>query len=77
MQLLAQPSLHVDETALRVDRKNHWIHVYSSGEITLKFLHPKRGREATDSINIIPRHGGVIIHDCLALYFEEFCRRRG
>jgi transposase len=66
-QLLAQPSLHVDETSLRVDRKKHWIHVYSGGEITLKLLHRNRGREA---INIIPRYGGVLTHDCLAAYFS-------
>ena len=29
-RLLAQPAMHVDETSLRVDRKNHWIHVYSA-----------------------------------------------
>jgi transposase len=67
-QLLAQPTLHVDETSLRVDRKNHWIHVCSAGEITLKFLHPKRGRAAIEAINIIPRYGGTIIHDCWASY---------
>jgi len=54
-QLLAQPSVPVDETSLRVDRKNHWIHLYSGGPITLKFLHRSRGHETTDSINIIPR----------------------
>jgi transposase len=67
-QLLSQPTLHVDETSLRVDRKNHWIHVCSAGDITLKFLHPKRGREAIEAINIIPRYGGTIIHDCWASY---------
>jgi transposase len=68
--LLEQPSLHVDETSLRVDRKKHWIHVYSAGEITLKFLHRSRGHEAINAINIIPRYGGVLIHDCLAAYFS-------
>ncbi len=67
-QILAMPVLHVDETSLRVDNKNHWIHVCSSGEITLKFLHPKRGREAIDALGIIPRYGGVVIHDCWASY---------
>lgn len=38
-ELLTQPTVHVDETSLRVDRKNHWIHVYSAGDVTLKFLH--------------------------------------
>ena len=67
-QLLAQPSLHVDETSLRVDRRNQWVHVYSAGDLTLKFLHPKRGDEAIRAIHIIPRYGGTIIHDCWASY---------
>ena len=67
-QLLAMPALHVDETSLRVNKSNHWIHVCSSGEITCKFLHPKRGREAINAIGVIPRYGGVVIHDCWASY---------
>jgi transposase len=73
-QLLSMPAIHVDETSLRVDRKNHWIHVCSAGEITLKFLHPKRGRAAIETIGIIPRYGGVVIHDCWASYLAyEHC----
>ena len=73
-QILAMPTLHVDETSLRVDKKNHWIHVCSSGEITLKFLHPKRGREAIEHFGVIPRYGGVVIHDCWASYLAyEHC----
>ncbi len=67
-QILVLPAMHVDETSLRVDRKNHWIHVCSAGDITLKFLHPKRGKVAIEAIGVIPRYGGVIIHDCWASY---------
>jgi transposase len=74
-QLLEMPVIHVDETSFRVDKKNHWIHVYSSGDLTLKFLHRKRGKEAIESINIIPRYGGAIIHDCWSSYFSyQDCR---
>lgn len=66
--LLDQPCLHVDETSLRVNRSNHWLHVYSAGDQTLKFLHPKRGLEAMEAIGIIPRYGGITIHDCWASY---------
>ena len=69
-QLLRAQALHVDETSLRVDQKNHWIHVYSGEEITLKFLHRKRGKEAIEAINIIPRYGGTIIHDCWSSYLS-------
>jgi len=68
-QILQAPVINVDETSLRVDQKNYWIHVYSAGDITLKFLHRKRGKEAIESINLIPRYGGTIIHDCWSSYF--------
>jgi len=69
-RLLQAPSMHVDETSFRVEGKNHWIHVYSSGGTTLKVLHRKRGKEAIEGLNIIPRYGGVIIHDCWASYLS-------
>ncbi|MCP4647254.1 MAG: transposase, partial [bacterium] len=68
--LLQNPAIHADETSLRVDRKNHWIHVYSAGDITLKFLHPKRGLEAIEVIGIIPCYGGVVVHDCWQSYLS-------
>jgi transposase len=72
--VLTRPSLHVDETSLRIDKKKQWIHVYASGDITLKFLHKKRGKEAIEAVGIIPRYGGVIIHDCWSSYLSyEHC----
>ena len=68
--LLKSPSIHCDETSMKVGGKNYWIHVYSSGDITLKFIHPKRGGEAIEDIGIIPRYKGVIIHDCWASYLS-------
>ncbi len=73
-RLLTMPAMHVDETSLRVERQNYWIHVCSAGDITLKFLHRKRGQEAMQAIGVIPRYGGVIIHDCWASYLAyEHC----
>ena len=69
-QLMQSPAMHVDETSLRVDKNNHWIHVYASGDITLKRLHRRRGKEAIEDIDIIPRYEGVIIHDCWASYLS-------
>ena len=68
--ILQTPALHVDETSFRVDQQQQWIHVDSSGDITLKFLHHKRGKEAVEALNIMPRYGGVIIHDCWSSYLS-------
>lgn len=65
--LLKQPVIHVDETSMRVDGKNQWVHVYAAGQVTLKMVHPSRGKEA---IGIIPRYDGYIIHDCWGSYLS-------
>jgi transposase len=73
-QLLKRACINTDETSLKVDGKNHWIHVYSAGDITLKCLHKKRGKEAIEDISIIPKYGGVIVHDCWRSYLGyEHC----
>jgi len=69
-QIIQSPAMNVDETSLRVDKKKQWIHVYSARDITLKFLHKKRGKEAIEEINILPRYFGVAIHDCLSSYLS-------
>lgn len=69
-KILTMPAIHVDETGFRVDKKNNWMHVYSAGDITLKFLHEKRGSQAIEDIGIIPKYGGNIIHDCWASYLS-------
>ncbi len=69
-QLLKLPCLYVDETSMKVERKNHWIHVYAAGDFTVKILHPKRGLDAINDNNIIPRYGGVLVHDCWASYLS-------
>jgi hypothetical protein len=66
--ILSSPVINVDETSLRVDKKNQWIHVYSADHLTLKFLHPKRGSPAIEDINIIPRYSGTIVHDFWSSY---------
>lgn len=69
-ELLKSSAMHTDETSLRVDKKNHWLHVYSACDITVKILHRNRGSTAMDDINIIPRYSGVIIHDCWSSYLS-------
>ena len=69
-KLLDSKCIHTDETSLRVNKTNHWIHVYSADDITLKLLHKKRGIEAIEEFGIIPNYEGVIVHDCWASYLS-------
>ena len=75
--LLAAPVIHLDETSMKVDGANQWVHVVSAGDLVLKRLHPNRGLEAMRAHDLIPRYGGVKVHDCWAAYLSgEFSGSR-
>jgi transposase len=63
------PVNHCDESGLRVNKSLHWLHVMSNAKMTFYGVHPKRGVEAMDYFNIIPRCKNWIIHDHFKPYF--------
>jgi len=66
--LRSAPVLHNDETGLRRTGHLAWAHVASTARLTHYAIHAKRGREATDSIGILPGYRGVSVHDGLKSY---------
>jgi transposase len=61
--------LHVDETGIRAEGKNHWLHTASNAEFTYNTVSRERGREGTDTNGILKEFHGTAIHDSLRQYF--------
>ena len=62
--------VHADETGVNIGGKRHWLHCASNLSWTYFFPHEKRGVEAMDAINIIPRFQGILCHDHWKPYYH-------
>ncbi len=65
--------VHNDETGFRIEKKRWWLHVAATCWFTLYLAHPKRGKEATDAMEILPNFLGTSMHDSLSSYLQYEC----
>src|SRR6266496_2235977 len=65
--------VHNDATGFRVEKKRWWLHVAATCWFTLYLAHPKRGKEATEAMEILPNFLGTSMHDSLSSYLQYGC----
>ena len=68
--LRSSPSVHFDETGLRITSMRQWVHSAGTATLTLYRAHAKRGREAIDAMGVLPGYEGVSIHDAYTSYLS-------
>jgi transposase len=71
--LVESPCVHADETGININGKRHWLHGTSNDQWTHFFPHAKRGTEAMNEINILPRYNGILCHDHWKPYYKYDC----
>ena len=72
-ELIKEKVLHSDETGVNVQGKLNWIHVISSSIMTYYMIHQKRGKEAMDSMGILPHYNNILVHDHFYPYNKYSC----
>jgi transposase len=65
---------HFDETGFQVGSTRWWLHVASTQTATYYQAHPKRGCDAMNAIDILPRLEGRAIHDHWKPYYTYLCK---
>lgn len=64
-----------DETGIRINGENSWIHVARTETLTHLASHSKRGKEAFETIGIISRFNGILVRDGFSSYRQyEQCQ---
>ena len=58
----------VDETNLRVEGRQDWVHVSATDQLTLLVHDLRRGAPAISEIDILPQYQGVAVHDGFSSY---------
>jgi len=66
--------VHCDETGLYIAGERVWLHVAATPQLTCYEAHPKRGRQGTDALGILPDFAGTAVHDNWAAYASYACR---
>ena len=68
-RLASSNRINVDETSVNINGDRHWLHCAGNDFWTYYFPHERRGCEAIDEMNIIPRFKGILCHDHWKPYY--------
>ena len=68
-RLASSNRMNVDETSVNINGDRHWLHCAGNDFWTYYFPHERRGCEAIDEMNIIPRFKGILCHDHWKPYY--------
>lgn len=69
-ELLNSLVLHVDESPIKVDGKQYYVHNISNGKYTLQFIAKTRGMKAVEEFGFLKDFKGILVHDHFIMYFN-------
>lgn len=69
-ELLNSLVLHVDETPIKIDGKQYYVHSVSNETHTLQYVGKKRGEDTIKEFGFLTRYQGILVHDHFSMYYN-------
>ena len=69
-EVLSSAVVNFDETYLRVNGKQQYMHTASTPDATYQSVDESRGKTGMDNAGILPYFTGIAIHDCWGPYWN-------
>lgn len=69
-KLLNSLVLNVDETPIKIDAEQYYIHTVSNGYYTLQYKTKHRSKDDIDAFGFLSMYKGIIVHDHYTMYYN-------
>ncbi|MDE5539983.1 MAG: IS66 family transposase [Bacilli bacterium] len=69
-ELLNSLVLHVDETPIKINGEQYYIHNISNETHTLQYVNKKRGEDAIKEFDFLEKYQGILVHDHFSMYYN-------
>lgn len=69
-KLLNSLVLHVDESPIKIDGEQYYLHNISNGTHTLQYVTKHRSQEDVDEFGFLKKFQGIIVHDHYKMYYN-------
>ncbi len=69
-ELLKSLVLHVDETPIKINGEQYYIHNISNNNYTLQYVNKKRGEKALKDFGFLEKFHGILVHDHFIMYYN-------
>ena len=69
-QLMNSLVLHVDESPIKINGEQYYLHNISNGTHTLQYVTKHRSQDDVDEFGFLKKYKGILVHDHYTMYYN-------
>ena len=69
-ELMSALVLHVDESPIKINGEQYYLHNISDGKHTLQYITKHRSQDDIDEFGFLKKYKGIIVHDHYKMYYN-------